>query len=114
MDLDYDNLSNKRFPQFDIAVLAYVNGKKLRTASNLNIAVGRLRNTDQWADLPISGDGQGMVRLSTAQVYFRKPQQDPNAASAVDEFASLYSPYWQVRLTEPNEAQRAASIAYSN
>ncbi len=113
MDLNYDQLNNKRFPTFDIAVLAFVDAKKVRTASNLNLAVGRQRNADQFADLPLKSNQQGMVKLSTAQVYFRKPTQSAAGEPKVDEYASLYSPYWQARLTEPNTVQRLAAMVYA-
>jgi hypothetical protein len=113
MDLDYENLQNRQFPTFDIAVLAYVNGDRLRTPSNLNLAVGRMRNTEQFADLPIRGQSRGMVRLGSAQVYFRKPTAPGQSSNEVGEYASLYSPYWQARITEPDEAQRIAAAAYA-
>jgi hypothetical protein len=113
VDLDYAALSNKRFPTFDLSVLAYVDGNKLRTADTLNVGVGRLRTTDEWADIPGKGSAKGMARLSTAQVYFRKPTQSATGAPEVGEYASLYSPYWQARLTEPTLAQRAAAMAYA-
>ena len=76
-------------------------GDDARSANALNVGVGRLRLAENLA-------GGRLWSLSAAQVYFRRP-----AGEAVgQEYASLYSPYWQVRLVEPTAAQRALADGY--
>ena len=43
-----------------------------------------------------------MVAMSSAQVYFRRP---PGGNERV-EYASMYSPYWQVRLVGVDAHER--------
>ncbi|MCL4746495.1 MAG: hypothetical protein KJZ83_13930 [Burkholderiaceae bacterium] len=100
-DLDYAALANPRFPRSAVAVLARAEGHDTRTANVLNVGVGRLRMPENYA-------GNRFWALGTAEVYFRRPSSAPPR----QEFASLYSPYWQVRLTEPSDAQRARAQGY--
>ncbi len=53
-------------------------------------------------------NGDRCVRVG--EVYFRRPPGTPDRI----EYASLYNPYWQVRLAEPTIAQRAAAVAYAH
>ena len=46
--------------------------------------------------------------MSAAEVYFRRPVDAPERL----EYASLFNPYWQVRLTAPTAAQRATALGY--
>lgn len=72
----------------------------LRTSGGNSIVQpsGRL----QQFDAPIPG-GQ-MVALSRAEVFFERPT--PRTDARVER-PSLYSPYWQVRLTNPTAVDRA-------
>jgi len=72
----------------------------LRTSGGSSIVQpgGRL----QQFDVTIPG-GQ-MVALSRAEVFFERPL--PRTDARVER-PSLYSPYWQVRLTNPTAADRA-------
>jgi len=100
-DLDYAALANPRFPVSRVAVLARAEGEDARTANHLNVGVGRLRLAENFA-------GARLWSLSAAEVYFRRPAGAPERL----EYASLYSPYWQVRLVEPSAAQRAVADGY--
>ncbi len=100
-DLDYATLANPRFPISRVAVLARAEGEDVRTANVLNVGVGRLRLAENYA-------GRRLWSLSAAEVYFRRPAGAPERL----EYASLYSPYWQVRLVEPSAAQRAVAEGY--
>lgn len=100
-DLDYAALANPRFPRSRVAVLARAEAEDVRTANVLDVGVGRLRLAENYA-------GRRLWSLSAAEVYFRRP---PGAPDRI-EYASLYSPYWQVRLVEPSAAQRAVAEGY--
>ena len=100
-ELDYAALANPRFPVSGVAVLARAEGEDARTANHLNVGVGRLRLAENFA-------GARLWSLSAAEVYFRRPAGAPERI----EYASLYSPYWQVRLVEPSAAQRAVADGY--
>lgn len=100
-DLDHAALADPRFPVSRVAVLARVDADDVRTANRLDVGVGRLRLAENYA-------GNRLWALGAAEVYFRRP----SGAPARIEYASLYSPYWQVRLVEPSAAQRAKADSY--
>ncbi|MFA7667406.1 MAG: hypothetical protein WCY32_14955, partial [Burkholderiaceae bacterium] len=100
-DLNLGALDDPRFPVTRVAVLARMEARNVRTADSLNLATGRLRLFDRFA-------GNRLWSLASAEVYFRRPAGAP----ARIEYASLYSPYWQVRLTESSSAERLAAMAY--
>jgi hypothetical protein len=99
-DLNYAALDNPRYPLTRVAVLARMEARSARTADALNLGTGRLRLFDRFA-------GNRLWSLSSAEVYFRRP---PGAPARI-EYASLYSPYWQARLSEPTSAERAAAAS---
>lgn len=101
-ELNYGALANERFPVSQVVVLARVEAKHVRTANALDLGVGRLRLFESFA-------GHRLWAMAVGEAYFRRP---PGAPERI-EYASLYSPYWQARLAEPSEAQRAAAIAYA-
>jgi hypothetical protein len=100
-DLNYAALDNPRFPATRVAVLARIEGDRVRTADSLNLGTGRLRLFDRFA-------GNRIWSLSAAEVYFRRPAGEAPRI----EYASLYSPYWQARLVEPSRAERAVAAGY--
>lgn len=100
-ELAYESLANPRFPSSRVAVLARAEGSDVHTANVLDVGVGRLRLAENYA-------GRRLWSVAAAEVYFRRPQGAPVRL----EYASLYSPYWQVRLVEPSAAQRALADTY--
>ena len=100
-ELDYDQLSNTRFPVSSIAVLARQEQADLRTANQLQVGTGRLRLTE---NLPAART----FALAASEIYFSSPE----AASGNIEYASLYSPYWQARLAAPTASQRSVAETY--
>jgi hypothetical protein len=100
-DLAYDTLADPRFPVSRVAVLARVGGDDVRTANVLDVGVGRLRLGENYA-------GRRLWSLSAAELYFRRP----GTGAARVEYASLFNPYWQVRLVEPSTGQRALADGY--
>ncbi len=101
-ELDYASLADQRFPVTQVVVLARAQGEHARTANALNVGTGRLRLFEKFA-------GNRIWAMSVGEVYFRRP---PGAPERI-EYASLYNPYWQVRLAEPTAAQRAAAMSYA-
>ena len=106
-ELDYQNSAalkaNDRFPTTRVAVVGRTNGMgPIATAEAAGHGAGRLQPLDRFA-------AGRMTASATAEVYFRRPPQDLNRV----EYASLYSPYWQVRLVETPAAWRLlAAEAY--
>jgi hypothetical protein len=100
-ELAYEALANPRFPSSRVAVLARAEAGDVHTANVLNVGVGRLRLAENYA-------GRRLWSVGAAEVYFRRPSGAPERL----EYASLYSPYWQVRLVEPSAAQRALADNY--
>lgn len=101
-ELDYDALKDPRNPVGRVSVLARIDAEKVRTANTLNLGVGRLRVGENFA-------GSRVWSLSSAEVIFRRP---PGDGSPDVEYASLYSPYWQVRLSTPTLEERALAQTY--
>ena len=94
-DLNYDGLSNKRFPTSRVLVLTKLKASRIRLASELMPEGEKLKTTPA---LP-----KDEVRaLGVAEVYFKRPPSAP----ARQEYASLYNPFWQVRLASPTIAEK--------
>jgi hypothetical protein len=94
---------NPRFPVTRLAIVGRSNGLgPIGTAQ----AAGHGRDRVQ----PIDRFARGrMTTVATAEIYFRRPPQPLERI----EYASLYSPYWQVRLVETPPAWRlVAAEAY--
>jgi hypothetical protein len=105
-ELDYEALGNARFPVTRLAVVARQPGAAVATAMARGLAAGRLLPADRFV-------GEGSPHLwavSAAEVYFRRPVTAPTRV----EYASLFNPYWQVRLAAPSEAQRAAALVHAH
>jgi hypothetical protein len=102
-ELNYEGLSNSKFPTSSVAVLARKERTSLHTTSQLGFGTGRLQLNESLA-------GNRIWALAAAEVYFASP----NDASSTVEYASLYSPYWQARLVEPTTSQRAVADGYTN
>jgi hypothetical protein len=102
-ELNYEGLSNSRFPTSSVAVLARKDRASLHTSAQIGVGVGRLSLNENLA-------GNRMWALSAAEVYFASP----NDSGANVEYASLYSPYWQARLIEPTLTQRLVAEGYVN
>ncbi len=102
-ELNYAALADTRFPASQVVVLARVEARSVRTANAIDAGIGRLRLFESFAD-------NRLWAMSVGEAYFRRP---PGAPARI-EYASLYSPYWQARLAEPSEAQRAAAVRYAN
>jgi hypothetical protein len=103
-ELDYEQLANTLFPTSGLAVVARERGAEVGTAANRGLAAGRLLPPDRFA----GENAPHLWAMSAAEVYFRRPPGVPERL----EYASLFNPYWQVRLTAPSVAQRAAAMAY--
>jgi hypothetical protein len=101
-ELDLDALDDRRFPVTRVAVVARAPASAAATGAQRGLAAGRLAMPERFA-------GERLWALAAAQVYFRRP---PDAPARI-EYASLYNPYWQVRLAEPTPAERAAAVAYA-
>ncbi len=97
-DLDYDALSQARYPTRRVAIYGQVLSAKVRTADAIGVSAGRLAMPSAFAGGKISA-------VSAAEIYFRRPPQAPQKT----EYASLYNPFWQVRLVNPTLIERAAA-----
>ena len=103
-ELDYDALADTRFPSHTLAVVARRGAAEVRTAERTGAAAGRMLARDAFA----GGRTPGMYALSAAEVHFRRPADAP----ARIEYASLFNPYWHVRLVAPSDAQRIVAQGY--
>ena len=105
-ELDPAGSPDGRFPTTRLAVLARQPGAAVATSMARGLASGRVLPPDRFA-----GDGAPHLwALSAAEVYFRRPFDAP----ARIEYASLFNPYWQVRLAAPSAADRAAALAHAH
>lgn len=106
------NAEAGRFPTDSVVVIGAIRkNNTINTADQAKIGAGRLKLKDNFADMPaLRATNLGhasMVAVSRSRIYFRRP---PGADSRL-EYASMYSPYWQVRLDEVSDAERADAIA---
>ncbi len=106
------NAEAGRFPTDSVVVIGAIRkNNTINTADQAKIGAGRLKLKDNFADMPaLRATNLGhasMVAVSRARIYFRRP---PGADNRL-EYASMYSPYWQVRLDEVSDAERADAIA---
>ncbi|MBN8441750.1 MAG: hypothetical protein J0M28_08630 [Thauera sp.] len=97
---DLANLDRTSDPGTGLSIRVSKARHALRTSGGSSVVrpEGRLR---QFDSVP---PGDEMAALSRAEVFFDRPQlrQDGKA-----EYASLYNPYWQVRLVSPTNGDRA-------
>lgn len=101
-ELDHVALGHARFPTAGLAVIARQPGGAVATSLSRELAAGRMLPPDAFP-----GSSQ-LWALAASEVYFRRPAGAP----ARVEYASLFNPYWQVRLVAPTDAQRATAMAY--
>lgn len=98
-------LANSRFPVMKVAVVGWIqSADAVGTASARGLAAGRVMPVDRFSNRASAVMGA----VSAAEVYFRRPPQAPDRI----EYASLYSPYWQVRLSPVPPAWREAAAGY--
>lgn len=103
-ELNYEQLANTLFPTSGVAVVARVAADAVPTVSNRALTGPSLTPADAFA----GASQPHLWALSAAEVYFRRP---PEAAPRT-EYASLFNPYWQVRLIAPTAAQRLLAQGY--
>ena len=102
MELDEDSLGGERLPVFQLAVMVRRAAQSLPTSMQKDLAEGALLPPDRFP-------GSGAIwALSAAELYFKRPV----SASERVEYASLYNPYWHVRLAAPSAAQRSLALGY--
>jgi hypothetical protein len=85
------------------AVALTLPGEKVATADQVLTASMELPDGSA-APLDPRYAGAGLHALSTAEIYFRRPVDRSDGRR---EFPSLFSPYWQVHLVEPESRERA-------
>ena len=94
-DLNYAELDNSRYPISRVLVLAKLPQKDMRIGSILAEDKHELTS-----DLALNN--KQMRALGAAEVYFKRPPTDPDRL----EYASLYNPFWQVRLSAATPEER--------
>ncbi len=102
-EIDFERQENDRFPTSRIAILARAEPAVAPANPAIERPAGRLRPAPDY-------DGGRLWALAVGEVYFRKPPGE----SASDEYASLYSPYWQARLAAPTPDEFAQAQVYAN
>jgi hypothetical protein len=87
-------------PVAQLTVLARSEAANLRTAARLGFGSGRMALAEPLA-------GGRLWALGTAEVYFHRPAAAPDRI----EYASLWNPYWQVRMAPTPAGQQLAALA---
>jgi hypothetical protein len=108
-ELDFTNndivRANNRYPILKVAVVGWIqSADAIATAAVTGAAAGRVMPIDRFSDR----GSAVMGAVAAAEVYFRRP---PQTVTRI-EYASLYSPYWQVRLSPVSPAWRQAAVNY--
>jgi hypothetical protein len=103
-DLDFANVGeNRKFPTQRTVVLARMAQTNLRTGNTLNLGVGRLRQ-------PENSPRNNLYALAAGEVYFKRPRSSYENPDAPLEYASLFNPYWQARLTTVTDGEREQAM----
>ena len=108
-ELDFANSevvrANGRYPLMKVGVVGWIqSAAAVGTAQAKGLGAGRVVPVDRFS----GRDSAVMGAVSAAEVYFKRPPQ----AAMRTEYASLYSPYWQVRLAPVPAAFRQAAAGY--
>lgn len=88
-----------------VAVLARIDARRLRFSS--------LAQRMSGASVPAL-PGDRIWALATAQTYFRNPELGQGQRQGQTELASLFSPFWQARLSPTTDEQRALARGYAD
>jgi len=129
IDADYDgvrayydlqDLSKKnKDPRLVLSIEVEAAGGDVRTSSKVN-GIGSSSSSNKTL---VNGMGEGVFRaddqmaseslasISTAEVYFKRPEKLFVDGKEQTEYANLFNPYWQVRLKETSKARRYAAWA---
>lgn len=114
-----DLSTNNKDPRIELSVEVEAPGNEIRTSSKVNgigsstsannrlengLGRGVFRADDQMAS-------DSMASLSTAEVYFKRPEPLYVNGSTKTEYGSLFNPYWQVRLKKTSLNKRMAAWA---
>lgn len=97
---------SKTAPTIGLAVEVAKDGNAVRTSGNAGIGTARLQLADCLA-------GGNINKLTKAEVYFKHPDTYAGYGDKfhrVEEYGSLFNPYWQVRLIQPSAAEQAGSL----
>lgn len=94
-DLNYEGLKNKRFPKSRVVVLTKLKLNKVWLARRLVQGGRRLTSQPKVSNDEIRA-------VAVAEVYFKRPPGHGSTA----EYASLYNPFWQVRLSSATQAEK--------
>ncbi|MFK7962851.1 MAG: pilus assembly protein TadG-related protein [Burkholderiaceae bacterium] len=97
-DLNYTKLPNKRFPVSRVVVLTKLKTGRLRLA-------GAVLPDGERLTPEITLPKDEVRAVGVAEVYFRRPPSAP----ARREYASLYNPFWQVRLATASAAEKGVA-----
>lgn len=97
-DLNYSELPNKRFPTSRVVVLTKLKAARIRLAATVLPQGERLTAKPALPRDEVRGVG-------AAEVYFQRPPSAPSR----QEYASLYNPFWQVRLASVTPAEKMAA-----
>jgi hypothetical protein len=92
-------------PVARLTVLARSEAANLRTAARLGFGFGSGSGRMALAE-PLAGGR--LWALGTAEVYFHRPAAAPDRI----EYASLWNPYWHVRMVPTPAGQQLAALAF--
>jgi hypothetical protein len=115
---DLKNLeSDNKDPKIELSVEVEVDGSQVRTSSKVDgigSAVSESNRDDNGLGRGVfrADDGMAsdsMASISTAEVYFKRPEPLYVDGSKKEEYGSLFNPYWQVRLKKTSAQKRAVA-----
>jgi len=95
-------------------VVAAKDKSQIRTNETLGFAARPMSSPMGSPDLQAGFAKDQVFSLTEARIFFERPQRDGQDVTGTSlfradghkEYASLYNPYWQVRLKEPSTANR--------
>ncbi|WP_287985069.1 pilus assembly protein TadG-related protein [Diaphorobacter sp.] len=113
-DVERDNKGKPRSEDFTYAVAAAKDKGGIRNNENLGFESRAMAGPLGSPDLKAGFAKDQMISLAEARIFFARPVRNNLditgsglfRADSFQEYASLYNPYWQVRLSAPSQATR--------
>ncbi len=113
-DIDRGADGKPRQEELTYAIAAAKGKSAIRTNDTMNVLATPSTRATGSAELKTGFAKDQLMAISEARIFFSRPVRNSRditagglfRADSHQEYASLYNPYWQVRLSSPSEATR--------
>jgi hypothetical protein len=120
-DVDRNNDGTPKFEEISYASAVYKQNTDIHNNESLGFMARPMNATTGSPDLRAGFARNQIGAVSEAKIFFARPARNNRditagnffRADSHQEFASLYNPYWQVRLKDVSVANRALAYAFA-